>query len=97
LDRENSISITCRIEWEGCVSKVDWLLGKFKEASVRDGLQPLPVESRDGVSWLSVLKKEDNALRVILYEKGAGEVVVPTPEYSGIPSLILYGPNAEIN
>jgi hypothetical protein len=39
---------------------------------------------------------EDNTLRVILYEKGADEVVAPTPEDPGIPPMILYGPNAEI-
>jgi hypothetical protein len=96
LDGENSISVTYPIEWEGCVSKVERFLAKFSEAAMRDGLQPLPVATREGVSWLSVLRKEDNAIRVILYEKGADEAVVPTPDGTGIPPMLLYGPNVEI-
>jgi hypothetical protein len=46
-------------------------------------------------SWLSVLRKEDNAIRVILYEKGADNVVM-TLEDTGIPPMLLHGPNAEV-
>jgi hypothetical protein len=93
---ENSISGAYPIEWEGCVSKVEWFLGKSTGAALRGGLRPLPVETREGVGSLSVLQKDDNTFRVILCDKGADEVVVPTPEDPGIPPLILYGPHSEI-
>jgi hypothetical protein len=96
LDEEDSISVTYPIEWEGCRSKVEWFPEKFNEAAMRDGLQLLPVSTREGVGWLTVLRKENNAFRVILCEKGAGEIVVSAPEDPGIQPLILYGPNAEI-
>jgi hypothetical protein len=96
LDEENSISVTYPIEWEGCRSKVERFLAKFTEAATKDGLQPLPAFGREGVRRLSVMRKEENALRVILYQKGADEIVVQTPEHFGIPWMLLYEPDAEI-
>jgi hypothetical protein len=96
LEGENSISVTYPIEWEWCEATVAWFLSKFTEAALRDGLQQLPVMAREGVSWLSVLRKENNLLRVVLHEKMMDEVVASTPKDCGIPPLILYGPREEI-
>jgi hypothetical protein len=95
LEGKNSISVTYPIDWEGCEA-VEWFLSKFTEATSFDGLQQLPAMTREGVSWLSVLRKENNSFHVVLCEKGMDGVVVSTPEDPGIPPLILYGPTAEI-
>jgi hypothetical protein len=96
LEGENSIAGKYSIDWEGCESKAQWFLGKFMEAASRDGLQQLPVMSREGAGWPSALKKGDNSLRVVLHEKTADGAIVSSPEDPGLPPVILYGPRAEI-
>jgi hypothetical protein len=61
-----------------------------------DGFGPLPCESRVGIDWLATVRKENNSLRVILYEKDANGQVVSTPEESGTPICHLFGPRIEL-
>jgi hypothetical protein len=68
LDEVNSISVTYAIGWEDCTSETDWFWNRFMQAARADGMNPLPVESRHGSTWLTVLRKENNAIAVVLHE-----------------------------
>jgi hypothetical protein len=96
LDEVNSISITYAIEWDGCTGEMDWFWDKFVAETLSDGLQRLPVATRQGHSWLSVLRKESNSLRVVLHEKGEDGVLTVTPEAPEIPPYLLYRLKARI-
>jgi hypothetical protein len=96
LDEVNSISVTYPINWEECDGSNEWFMSKFGQAPMADGFGPLPVATRDGLSWLAIMRKENNALRVILNEKRADEIFVSMREEEGIPPYLFYGRRAEI-
>jgi hypothetical protein len=66
------------------------------QAARADGMNPLPVESRHGSTWLTVLRKENNSIVVVLHETREDDILVITPENQGIQPYLFYGPNMEI-
>jgi hypothetical protein len=70
-------------------------LTQFIQKSHEDGLGALPVWTREGLSWTTILRKENNSIRVILHEKNAA-VNILTQEEPGIPPYLFYAPRAEI-
>jgi hypothetical protein len=69
---------------------------QFVDLSIQGGLIGLPVASRQGHSWLSILRKENNSIRVVLHERIPEGVLAITPKDPGIPPYLLYGPMAAI-
>jgi hypothetical protein len=59
-------------------------------------MNPLLVESRQGSTRLTVLREENNSIRVVLHETREHGTLVITPENPGIPPYLFYGPNVEI-
>jgi hypothetical protein len=96
LPEINSISVTYSIDWEDCDASVEWFIAKFNQAATLDKFGPLPVSSREGLTWLAIMRKKNYALRVILHERRADGIYVSTPEEEGVPQYLFYGPRAEI-
>jgi hypothetical protein len=79
LDEINSLSVTYEISWEGISwedSKIgtEWFLAQFFRKAQGDGLGALPVWTQEGLSWLAILRKENNSIRVILHERNTGGI-----------------------
>jgi hypothetical protein len=96
LDGTNSISVTYEASWEDCDGGVDWFWEQFVALTIQDGLVSLPIAARPDHSWLLVLRKENNSIRVVLNEKNPDGTPAITPETPGSPSYLFYGPKAEI-
>jgi hypothetical protein len=71
IDGLNSASATYTVSWEGCDASTEWFWNKFAEAATLDNFGPLPVSSREQFGWMAAVRKENNSIRVILYEKNA--------------------------
>jgi hypothetical protein len=52
--------------------------------------------TRQGIDWLPTVRKENNSIRAILYEKDMNGQLVPTPEDPGSPICHLFGPRIEL-
>jgi hypothetical protein len=94
IEGETSLSITCGIDWTGCDGPVAWSWTKFFAAAATDQISVPPAFSRQEATSEMTLRKENNSLRTVIRENGADGSFPVTPEDSGTPVMILYGPMA---
>jgi hypothetical protein len=87
----NAVSVTYQAVWPDCDSSIEWFMAQWVSLATNGQLVGLPAMFRPGVEWTFKLRKEDNAFRAIIREKG-----VHTPEEDGPACFLLYGPNATI-
>jgi hypothetical protein len=96
VDPTTSLSVIYEINWNGInweddEKSTDWCWDKFLEAARADNLSAPPALQRAGKPWMISLRKENNALRIILRENTRS-----TPEETGEPIMLLFAPRAVV-
>jgi hypothetical protein len=66
-------------------------------AAIADGITQQPAFQREGVKWDLNVRKENNAIRILVRETAVDGSRPITPEDPGLPVMLLYAPNAVIN
>jgi hypothetical protein len=67
---------------------------QFRKAAIEDGLTQPPAFQRKGVTWDITVRKENNAMGILLREQGKDGIRPSTPEDAGLQGMIRYAPNA---
>jgi hypothetical protein len=96
INEQVSVSITYPIATEGCNDTEAWFRDNLTEAATADGLTQPPAFSEANWKWGFMLRKEGHSFRAVIYEKMADGTPCDTPEHTGLPTLTLYGPIAQI-
>jgi hypothetical protein len=94
----STLAIPYDITWEGIEKtdegeiSTDWCWNKFMERVRFENLTAPPAFMRQGVVWNTIVRKENNSIRIVLKEEG-----IWTPEDpDGPPPMILFGPVATL-
>jgi hypothetical protein len=92
IDQETSLSITYKIGWEECDSSEAWAWTQFAAAAASDGLIQPPVFQSGEVRWDLRVRKENNAIRILMkeYAEDGSRPETPEAEIRPGPRLIMF-------